>query len=181
MSAETNGLFNLNDKYFVFINRNFSAIGQLNKPFSAIVINDDAVAVTFPLELEFTKRSNQIGVVIFICVHSCIYYAMVCNRYRPHTTAGWLFKGKLTYVEVCVIIVILIFIDEVHHFLIGSLALLDVHLLTPIIDSIFEGGVDVITSIFKWFSAGTDCYLFREEVTFIVHIINLTATFTDSV
>lgn len=50
MSAETNGLFNLNDKYFVFINRNFSAIGQLNKPFSAIVINDDAVAVTFPWE-----------------------------------------------------------------------------------------------------------------------------------
>ena len=87
----------------------------------------------------------------------------------------------MTDIEVCIIIVILIFIDEVHHFLIGSLTLLDVHLLTPIIDSIFEGSVDVITSILKWFSAGTDCYLFREEVTFIMHIINLTATFTDSV
>ena len=87
----------------------------------------------------------------------------------------------MTDIEVCIIIVILIFIDEVHHFLIGSLTLLDVHLLTPIIDSIFEGSVDVITSILKWFSAGTDCYLFREEVTFIMHLLNLTATFTDSV
>ena len=84
-------------------------------------------------------------------------------------------------VEISVIIVILIFIDEVHHLRIGSLTLLDVHLLTPIIDSIFEGSVDVITSIFKWFSAGTDSYLFREEVTFIMYIIDLTATFTDSV
>jgi len=80
MSAETNGLFNLNDEYFVFINRNFFTICQLNKPFSTIVINNDAVTVTFPWEEEFTKRSNQNGVVIFICVHSCIYYAMVCNR-----------------------------------------------------------------------------------------------------
>ncbi len=74
-----------------------------------------------------------------------------------------------------------ILIDEVHHFLIGSLTLLDVHLLAPFIDSIFEGGVDVITSILEWLSAGTDCYLFREEVAFIMHIIDLTATFTDSV
>ena len=70
----------------------------------------------------------------------------------------------MTDVEVCIIIVIFILIDEVHHFLIGSLTLFDVHLLTPIIDSIFEGGIDVITSILEWFSAGTDCYLFREEV-----------------
>ena len=28
----------------------FFAVGQLNKPFSTIVINDDAVAVTFPWE-----------------------------------------------------------------------------------------------------------------------------------
>ena len=35
---------------YVFINRYFFAVGQLNKPFSTIVINDDAVAVTFPWE-----------------------------------------------------------------------------------------------------------------------------------
>ena len=92
-----------------------------------------------------------------------------------------LFKRKLTDVEVRVIIVILILTDEVHHFLIGSLTLLDVHLLAPFIDCIFEGGVDVITSILKWLSAGTERYLFREEIAFIMHIIDLTATFTDSV
>ena len=43
----------LYDEYFVFINRNFSAIGQLNKPFIAIVINYDAVSVTFSREQEF--------------------------------------------------------------------------------------------------------------------------------
>lgn len=47
----------------------------------------------------------------------------------------------MTDVEVGVIIVILILIDEVHHFLVSSFTLLDIHLLTPIIDSIFEGGV----------------------------------------
>ena len=87
----------------------------------------------------------------------------------------------MTGVEVGVIIVILIVIDEVHHFLIGSLALLYVHLLAPFIDCIFEGSIDVITSILEWFSAGTDCNLFREEVAFIMHIIDVTSTFTDSV
>lgn len=38
----------LNDENLVLINRNFSAICQLHKPFIAIVINDDAVAMTFP-------------------------------------------------------------------------------------------------------------------------------------
>ena len=87
----------------------------------------------------------------------------------------------MTDVEVGVIIVILILIDEVHHFLVSSFTLLDVHLLTPLIDSIFEGGLDVITSILKWLSVGTDCHLFGEEITFIMYIIDFTATFTDSV
>ena len=43
-------LKNLYNENFVFINRDFFAVGQLNKPFSTIVINDDAVAVTFPWE-----------------------------------------------------------------------------------------------------------------------------------
>ena len=51
----------------------------------------------------------------------------------------------------------------------------------PFIDCIFEGSVDVITSILEWFSAGTDCHLFREEIAFIMYIIDLTATFADSV
>ena len=71
MPAVANGLFiTLNDENLVFINRNFSSISQPNKPFSAIVINDDAVAMTFPWKKEFTKCSYQIGVVIFVCVHS---------------------------------------------------------------------------------------------------------------
>ena len=40
----------LNDENLVLINSNFSVIRQLNEPFIAIVINDDAVAVTFPWE-----------------------------------------------------------------------------------------------------------------------------------
>ena len=60
----------------------------------------------------------------------------------------------MTDLEVRVIIVILILIDEVHHFLISSLTLLNVHLLAPFIDSIFEGGVDVITSTRLFDAAG---------------------------
>lgn len=43
-------LLKLYNKNFILINRDFFAVGQLNKPFSTIVINDDAVAVTFPWE-----------------------------------------------------------------------------------------------------------------------------------
>jgi len=60
----------LYNEYFVFINRNFSAIGQLNKPFIAIVINYDAVSVTFSREQEFAKCSCQICAVVFFCVHN---------------------------------------------------------------------------------------------------------------
>ena len=59
----------LNDENLVLIYRNFTAIGQLNEPFIAIVINDDTVAMTFPRKQKFTKCSNQIGAVIFVCVH----------------------------------------------------------------------------------------------------------------
>ena len=88
MSAATNGLYNLNDEYFIFINRNFFTIGQLNKPFSSIVINNDAVTMTFPWEEEFTKRSNQIGTVIFVCVHGFGFCAMVYHQMRRYTTAS---------------------------------------------------------------------------------------------
>ena len=60
----------LNDKNPVLINRNFFTIRQLNEPFIAIVINDDTVTMTFPRKQEFAKCSNQIGAVIFVCVHS---------------------------------------------------------------------------------------------------------------
>lgn len=54
----------LKDENLVLINRNFSAIDQLNKPFIAIVINDDAVAMTFPRKQEFTKCSyDRLGTV----------------------------------------------------------------------------------------------------------------------
>ena len=43
-------LLKLYNKNFILINRDFFAVGQLNKPFSAVVINDDAVAMTFPWE-----------------------------------------------------------------------------------------------------------------------------------
>lgn len=43
-------LLNLYNENFVFINWDFFAVGQLNEPFITIVINDDAITVTFPWE-----------------------------------------------------------------------------------------------------------------------------------
>ena len=40
-------LLNLYYENFVFINWDFFAVGQLNQPFSAQVINDDAVSVVY--------------------------------------------------------------------------------------------------------------------------------------
>ncbi len=53
-----------------------------------IVINDDAISVSFSWKQKLAKRSNQIGAIIFVCVHGCLCYAMVCHRMRQHTNAG---------------------------------------------------------------------------------------------
>ena len=56
--------------------------------------------MTFPWEEEFTKRSNQIGAVIFVCVHDFGFCEMVYHQMRRYITASQLFKRKLTDVEV---------------------------------------------------------------------------------
>lgn len=56
--------------------------------------------MTFPWEEEFTKRSNQIGAVIFVCVHGFGFCEMVYHQMRRYITASQLFKRKLTDVEV---------------------------------------------------------------------------------
>lgn len=80
----------LDDKNLVLVNRDFSAIRQLNEPFIAVVINDDAVTMTFPREQEFTKCSNQIGAVIFVCVHNSKvfmrWYAIGSDRIPPQVS-----------------------------------------------------------------------------------------------
>ncbi len=53
-----------------------------------------------------------------------LLYTRLNDGYLPITTDNPLFKNKLADVEISVIIVILILIDEVHHFLISSLTLL---------------------------------------------------------
>ena len=84
-------------------------------------------------------------------------------------------------VEVGVFIIILIVVDEVHHFLVGTFALLDVHFPAPFIDCILEGVVNVVADILEWFTTGADRHHLGEEPSFIMDIIDLTARFTDSV
>ena len=69
----------LNDENLVLINRNFFTIRQLNEPFIAIVINYDAVSVTFSREQEFAKCSCQICAVVFFCVHNLDVFIPYCR------------------------------------------------------------------------------------------------------
>ena len=66
-------------------------------------------------------------------------------------------------VGVFIIIVIVIVVDEVHHFLVGTFALLDVHFPEPFIDCILEGVEDVVADIPEGFTAGADLHLLGEE------------------
>jgi hypothetical protein len=92
-----------------------------------------------------------------------------------------LFKCKLTDVEVNLSVLVFVLINEVHHLLISTLSLFHTGFAAPFLDGIFYGRIDIITGFVEWCSITADGTLFREEVAFIMHIIDLTATFTDSV
>ena len=91
------------------------------------------------------------------------------------------FKSEGSDVEIGVIILILIFIDEVHHLLIGSLTLLNTGLGCPFTDGFPDSAVNIITTILEWFAGCADAAFFRKIITFIVGVIDLTATFAASV
>lgn len=92
-----------------------------------------------------------------------------------------LFKSEGADVEIGVIVLILIFIDEVHHLLIGSLSLLNAGLGSPFPDGFSNSAVNIITTILKWFAGCADTTFFGKVITFIVGVIDLTATLAASV
>lgn len=61
-----------------------------------------------------------------------------------------LFKCEGSDVEIGVIVLILIFIDEVHHLLIGSLSLLNTGLGCPFLDGFPNSAVNIIATILEW-------------------------------
>ena len=72
---------------------------------------------------------------------------------RPHTSAVLqLPKGERVDVEVHAGVFILILVNEVHHLLSGMLALLDAGFLTPLIDCIGDGGVNIFANVLERFA-----------------------------
>ena len=92
-----------------------------------------------------------------------------------------LFKCEGADVEIGVIVLILIFIDEVHHLLIGSLSLLNAGLGSPFPDGFSDSAVNIITTILEWFAGCADTTFFGKVIAFIVGVIDLTATLATSV
>lgn len=92
-----------------------------------------------------------------------------------------LFKCEGADVEIGVIVLILIFIDEVHHLLIGSLSLLNTGLGSPFPDGFSDSAVNIIATILKWFAGCADAAFFGKIIAFIVSVIDLTSTLAASV
>lgn len=92
-----------------------------------------------------------------------------------------LFKCEGADVEIGVIVLILIFIDEVHHLLIGSLSLFNAGLGCPFLDGFSDSAVNIITTILEWFAGCADAAFFGKVIAFIVGVIDLTATLATSV
>ena len=92
-----------------------------------------------------------------------------------------LFKSEGSDVEIGVIVLILIFIDEVHHLLIGSLSLLNAGLGSPFSDGFSDSAVNIITTILEWFSGCADAAFFGKIIAFIMGVIDLTSTLAASV
>ena len=92
-----------------------------------------------------------------------------------------LFKSEGADVEIGVIVLILIFIDEVHHLLIGSLSLLNAGLGSPFPDGFSDSAVNIIATILKWFAGCADAAFFWKIIAFIVGVIDLTSTLAASV
>ena len=92
-----------------------------------------------------------------------------------------LFKSEGSDVEIGVIVLILIFIDEVHHLLIGSLSLLNAGLGSPFSDGFSDSAVNIITTILEWFAGCADTTFFGKIIAFIVGVIDLTSALAASV
>ena len=75
-----------------------------------------------------------------------------------------LFKCEGSDVEIGVIVLILIFIDEVHHLLIGSLSLLNAGLGSPFPDGFSDSAVNIITTILGWFAGCADAAFFGKVI-----------------
>ena len=63
-----------------------------------------------------------------------------------------LIKIEWMYIIVGVFRVVLILIDEVHHFIIGALALANAGFLTPFFDGITDGVIHVFANILEFVS-----------------------------
>lgn len=92
-----------------------------------------------------------------------------------------LFKCEGADVEISVIVLILIFIDEVHHLLIGSLSLFNAGLGCPFPDGFSDSAENIIATILEWFARCADAAFFGKIIAFIVGVIDLTSTLAASV
>lgn len=81
------------------------------------------------------------------------------------------------YIIIGVLRVVLVFVDEVHHFFLCPLALANAGLLTPCLNSIAYGVIHIFTNIFKVATRRTYTTLFGKETSYIVDVKYLTSTF----
>ena len=86
-------------------------------------------------------------------------------------------KRELVYIIIGILVLILIAVDEVHHFIIGSVALRDTHLLTPLGNSILASVKDVLTSILERLTRRTHTAFLWEEALLVMDIENVASTF----
>lgn len=85
------------------------------------------------------------------------------------------------YIIICVFGVVLIVVDEVHHFTLCSLTLTYAGLLAPIIDGILDGGIHVFANILKASARRTYATHLWKEVTFVMNEEDVASTFHLSV
>ena len=86
-------------------------------------------------------------------------------------------KRELVYIIIGVLVLILIAVNEVHHFIIGSVTLRDTHLLTPLGNSILASVKDVLTSILERLARRTHTAFLWEEALLVMDIENVASTF----
>ena len=72
--------------------------------------------------------------------------------FQQYALEWLLFENKGIDVEISIIVLVLVFIDEVHHFLVSTLTLFDVHLGAPFIDCILQRVENIFTGFLKRFS-----------------------------
>lgn len=80
------------------------------------------------------------------------------------------------YIVIGVFGVVLIVVDEVHHFTLRPLALTDACLLAPIIDGVLDGGIHILANILKASARRTYATLLWEEAALIVNEENVAST-----